>query len=296
MWFVAAIGAAFFFGLRGILYQWTSQRSIDRNLLFIGIYISSTILVLILNSILNQPWSKGIWFGLLMGIFSFLANTFSHKGYAVGRASVIAFFSSLTPVLVVLFAALLWGEALTPSQLTGFSIITLSLIIVRYRKDTQGGNKYRGWQFGFLSIIFYSFTDLSSKQSLLEEASILPVLTTMFATSTVLFSGAYFIKKSSLDSLEQESSPKPIQNDTYWTNFNILLLGTGIGLVNVLAMILKLVAFDSGVTGVVSSIIGLSIVVILLYARVHLKEAMTRTEISGVVIALIGVIVLKWVQ
>ncbi len=45
MWFAYAIWAAFFFGLRGILYQWTSQRSIDRNLMFIGVYISSTILV-----------------------------------------------------------------------------------------------------------------------------------------------------------------------------------------------------------------------------------------------------------
>ncbi|MFK4300982.1 Ca2+/Na+ antiporter [Paenibacillus sp. RC254] len=51
MWFTFAIGAAFFFGLHGIFYQWTSQRSIDRNLLFVGVYVSSTILALIMNNV-----------------------------------------------------------------------------------------------------------------------------------------------------------------------------------------------------------------------------------------------------
>ncbi|WP_238354069.1 EamA family transporter [Paenibacillus sp. 23TSA30-6] len=153
MWFTFAIGAAFFFGLRGILYQWTSQRSIDRNLLFVGVYVSSTILALIMNLYANQTWSCEAWLGLLMGIFSFMANTFLYKGYAVGRASVIAFFSGLTPVLVVLLAALLWEETLTLVQLVGFCNSILSLIVVRYKQYLQVG-QYQGWQWGILAILF----------------------------------------------------------------------------------------------------------------------------------------------
>ncbi|WP_404518859.1 MULTISPECIES: EamA family transporter [unclassified Paenibacillus] len=85
----------------------------------------------------NQTWSYKAWLGLLMGIFSFMANTFLYKGYAVGRASVIAFFSGLTPMLVVLLAALLWQKTLTLVQLVGFCIIILSLIVVRYQRDLQ---------------------------------------------------------------------------------------------------------------------------------------------------------------
>ncbi|MGG4091542.1 EamA family transporter [Paenibacillus lautus] len=293
MWFTFAIGAAFFFGLRGVLYQWTSQRPIDRNLMFIGVYISSTILALVLNLFANQTWSSGVWLGILMGVFSFLANTFLYKGYTVGRASVIAFFSGLTPVLVVLLAALLWAETLASMQLIGFCIIILSLIVIRYKRDLQGG-KYQGWQFGFLAIIFYSFTDLSSKQALLNGASILPLLTMMFSTSTILFSGAFLIQIRQIPSSFPGGIDKLRKLENHWTISNTLLLGAGVGLVNVLAMILKLIAFDNGITGVVSAIIALSVVVVLLYARFYLKESMSRTEIYGVVLALIGVIVIKW--
>ncbi|WP_263559868.1 DMT family transporter [Paenibacillus polymyxa] len=294
MWFAYAVGAAFFFGLRGILYQWTSQRTINRDLMFIGVYISSAILVLIINLFVNQIWSNEVWFGVLMGVFSFLANTFLYKGYAVGRASVIAFFSGLTPVIVVLLAALLWAEKLSSVQLVGFCIIILSLLIIRYKRDLQEGT-YQGWQFGLLAIIFYSFTDLSSKQALLNGVSILPLLTLMFATSSILFSGAFLINFSGQrPSSIQVGINKQREIVNRWTLSKTLCLGIGVGLVNVLAMVLKLAAFNNGVTGVVSAIIALSVVVVLLYARFYLKESMSRTEMCGVIIAIIGIIVVKW--
>ncbi|URJ45501.1 EamA family transporter [Paenibacillus polymyxa] len=66
-----------------------------------------------------------------------------------------------------------------------------------------------------------------------------------------------------------------------------------IGLVNILAIMLKLAAFYSGVTGIVSAIISLSVVVVLLCARFYLKEKMSRQEIFGLNLALIGIIVIK---
>ncbi|MNW45382.1 EamA-like transporter family protein [compost metagenome] len=103
-----------------------------------------------------------------------MANTFLYKGYAIGRASVMAFFSGLTPVLVALLAALLWEETLTLTQLAGFCIIVLSLIVIRLGSRLHTGT-YQGWQFGLVAIILYSFTDLLLKQALLYGVSILPL-------------------------------------------------------------------------------------------------------------------------
>lgn len=41
------------------------------------------------------------WIGILMGIFSFISNTDLYKGYAIGRASVIAFLSNHTLRLII---------------------------------------------------------------------------------------------------------------------------------------------------------------------------------------------------
>ncbi|AEE23359.1 hypothetical protein Glaag_2416 [Glaciecola sp. 4H-3-7+YE-5] len=38
MWIVYALLATFFFGLRGILYQWTSQKNLNRDLLLFGVF------------------------------------------------------------------------------------------------------------------------------------------------------------------------------------------------------------------------------------------------------------------
>ncbi|WP_244188365.1 EamA family transporter [Paenibacillus kribbensis] len=149
-----------------------------------------------------------------------------------------------------------------------------------------------------MAIIFYSFTDLSSQQALLYGVSILPVLTMMFTTSTLLFFGAFLVIKNR----QRPSSasvnihkPKEIAKKNPWTISKTLFLGTGVGLVNVLAMMLKLAAFNNGITGIVSTIIALSVVVVLLYARFYLRESMSRMEICGVIIALIGLIIIKWI-
>lgn len=110
MWFVFAAAAATCFGIRGILYQWTSQRPIERNLLLFGVYLSGTLIALGVNVFTGQPWGSGVIIGLLMGGFSFIANASMYKGYAVGKASIIALFTGLPPVIVVIAAYLLWGK------------------------------------------------------------------------------------------------------------------------------------------------------------------------------------------
>lgn len=111
MWFVFAAASAVCFGLRGILYQWTSQRPIDRNLLLLGVYLSGSIIAFTANLIVGQPGSLGAWVGVLMGLFSFISNASMYRGFAVGKASLVAMFTGLPPVVVVIAAYLIWGKS-----------------------------------------------------------------------------------------------------------------------------------------------------------------------------------------
>ncbi|OWR32590.1 EamA family transporter [Saccharibacillus sp. O23] len=289
MWFLFAACAALCFGVRGILYQWTSQRPVDRNLLFVGVYLSGALISILLNLHAGQPWNGGIVFGVLMGLFSFAANASLYKGYEVGRASVVAFFSGLTPIVVVLAAYLLWRETLGPMQLIGFSIVVSALIIVRYRSDLQSG-RLSGWQWGLLAMLLYAFTDLSSKQSVLAGGSLFPVLTIMFATGTLLFFLMYAvdrIRKRSGDANARASNP-PL-----WSAKRTLLWGMTVGLTNIVGMVLMLSAYEDGITGIVSAIAALNVVIVLLYARFYLKDVMSRQETIGIILALTGILVLR---
>nr|WP_216671447.1 DMT family transporter [Saccharibacillus qingshengii] len=306
-----ALGAAACFGVRGILYQWTSQRPADRNLLFVGVYVSGALISLLLNLQAQQPWNGGVQFGVLMGLFSFAANASLYRGYEVGRASVVAFFSALTPVIVVLAAYLLWGESLGFMQAVGFGIVVLALVVVRYGQDLRGG-QLRGWQWGTLAMLLYSFTDLSSKQSVLSGASMLPVLTAMFGSGTLLFLGMYALdrtrtrqralsaKPTDPARLETSAAPEhgPGPNGSaapspVWSAPRTLLWGMTVGLTNIAGMVLMLNALQVGITGIVSAIIALNIVIVLLYARFYLQEKMSRREAFGILLALAGILVLR---
>lgn len=309
MWFMFAIAASACFGIRGILYQWTSQRPADRNLLFVGVYLSGIIVSLLLNWQAKQPWNDGIELGILMGMFSFAANASLYRGYEVGRASVVAFFSALSPLVVVLAAYLLWSEAPGVLQGVGFAIVVLALVIVRYGQDFRSG-QLRGWSWGTLAMLLYSFTDLSSKQSVLVGASMLPVLTMMFVTGTVLFLGMYVA-----DQVRKSRGKKETVNDTAsnlenqqpasaaatpdlaapaaWTMRRTLLWGMTVGLTNIAGMVLMLNALQEGVTGIVSAITAMSVIVVILYARFYLKETMSRREALGILLAFAGIVVLR---
>jgi hypothetical protein len=258
-WFTFAIASVICFGVRGILYQWTAQRPIDRNLLLFGVYVSGMAISFTMNIFAKESWTHGSWLGILMGLFSFAANSSVHKGYAVGRATII--------------------ESLSIFQFVGLSIIILGLLIFRVGNDLQKGELH-GWKWGGLSMIFFGLTDIASKQATLLEASILPVLTLMFGTGSLLFLCSYMRKFKFNSNIlgGREAHVLSFENQTsnqIWSTKRILIWGLVVGITNISGMILMLAAFRDGITGIVSAICSMSAIVVLLYARFVLKEKMS---------------------
>ena len=287
MWIIYALLAAVFFGARGIMYQWTSQKNIDRNLLLFGVFFIGFILSAIAMFLLEQQWYAwtDISVGLALGAGSFAANTFLHKGFSVGKASLISILSGLPPLFVVLMAFLIWQETLTTQQLIGFVIIFGGLYTIRYSNDISFRN-LQGAQWGFLAALFFSFNDLLSKQSTRLDADIFATLTLMFGLGSFLFAASWLKKRK-----------KPLHNENNlrprWSATRTFSCGLLVGLTNFLGMIAILSAFALGTTGLVSAIAAMNILIILLYSRIFLKELFSRQEILGLTAALLGILVLR---
>ncbi|WP_240419016.1 EamA family transporter [Paenibacillus periandrae] len=311
MWFVFAAASAVCFGLRGILYQWTSQRPIDRNLLLLGVYLSGSIIAFTANLFVGQHGSFGAWVGVLMGLFSFISNASMYRGFAVGKASLVAMFTGLPPVVVVIAAYLIWGEKLSLWQSLSFVIIVVGLLLIRYSNDISWKNlKGAGW--GALAMLGFGLTDLSSKQATLLGAEILPTLTAMYVTGTILFGIAWLLNKRRLSMIQKETAAAVQMNPSgkdrtaalharqaaadapiLWSTPKTLLWGLVIGLTNISGMMLVMPAFKLGVTGLVSAVIAMNVILVLLYARFGLKERFSLLETCGLSLAFIGIIVLR---
>ena len=290
MWIVFALLASFFFGIRGIMYQWTSQEKINRNLLLFGVFFVGFIISLSGMIIFEQQWYgwPDVAVGLALGIGSFAGNAFLHKGFSVGKTAIISILSGLTPLFVLVFAFLLWQETLTTLQLFGFCIIFIGLYIIRYSNDISINN-LQGAQWGLLAALFFSFNDLLSKQSTRLEADTLATLTAMFSFGSLLFAISW------LTSRKQEL-PVSSKNNTlqpHWSGIKTFSAGLFIGLTNVAGMFSLISAFATGTTGLVSAISGMNILIILLYSHMVLKDSFTRQELLGLTTAFVGVIVLR---
>lgn len=287
MWIFFALLATVFFGVRGIMYQWTSQKELNRNLLLFGVFFVGFLISILGVIIFDHQWYgwSDVFVGLALGFGSFAANALLHKGFSVGKASLISILSGLTPLFVLMFAFLLWNETLTAQQLFGFFIIFAGLYIIRYSSDISL-NDLQGAQWGILAALFFSFNDLLGKQSTLLEADTFATLTSMFGFGSLLFAMSWLLKRN--NSLQEQNNAQ-----LNWSNAKTFCCGLFIGLTNVAGMVAIISAFAIGNTGLVSAISGMNILIILLYSRIILKESFSRQELLGLTAAFLGVIVLR---
>jgi drug/metabolite transporter (DMT)-like permease len=286
MWLLFSVLAALCFGLRGILYHWSSQQSLNRNVLLCGTFAMGAVVSLACALVWQSEWEISALIGIQMGLFSFGANASMFKGFAVGKASLVAILTGLPSVVVVLFAYILWGERLNLLQLFAFVVIVIGILFVRYSNDITLSNlQGAGW--GVIALLLFAANDLSSKWTTLVHASLFPTLFFMFATGTICF--AIWWWKDKQKGAAQQSA------ESTWTERKTFLFGMGVGITNVMGMILIIHGFANGITGLVSAVVALNVLIVLLYTRFILKDKFSKLEQSGLAIAMVGILMMKLV-
>jgi len=315
MWLFYSLLAAFSFGIRGILYQWTSRKPADQNLMLFGVFFMGAVGSLLFAFVYGQQWTPAAWAGCLMGVWSFVGNAAMYRGYAVGKASLVAVLTALPPVVVALLAFALWGETLTPWQTIAFFVIVTGVVLIRYASDLSLGD-LKGLHWGMLALFAFGFNDITSKQSMRWEADIYPVMFLMFATGSLLFGLIWYRQRrrpvdelprpASANGSANEAAAAPAAAETVtgrhpssaeggpkpWRPLPTFAWGMAVGLTNLSGMAFILQGFANGVTGLVSAVTALNVLMILLYARVFLKEKFNTRELAGIVCSAAGVMIL----
>lgn len=285
-WILYALLAALSFGLRGVFYQWTSQKTMNRNLMLCGVFFTGFLVSIFFILLQKTPFNVStshILVGGSMGVLSFMANAALYKGYAVGKASLVSVLAGLPPLIVVILAFLLWNETLTAIQIWSFVIIFAGIYLIRYSNDLSLKD-LKGAQWGLLAALFFGLNDIMGKQSTRVESDMFITLILMFGVGSLLFFLGWIANRDSRNQGNTELS---------WSSARTFNVGMLVGLTNVGGMVAILTAFATGPTGMVSAISALNLIVVLLYTRFFLKVPFRLLELIGIGFALAGLLLLR---
>lgn len=307
MWLTYSVLAAFSFGLRGILYHWTSQKPLNRNLLLCGTFTMGAIINLICALVFDSQWSTACLIGVLMGLFSFGANASMFKGFAVGKASLVAILTALPAVVVVIVAFLLWGEKPYMMQLVAFVVIVGGVLLVRYSNDITLRN-LQGAQWGLLAMLLFAANDLSGKWSTIAEADLFWAMSCMFVTGSICFALWWLrdriyehklkakamanAKANSYAKVEEIAAAK--EHSAAWSSRRTFLVGMAVGTTNAVGMMLIVTAFEHGIAGLVSAVVAMNVLLVLLYTRFVVKEKFSKVEVAGITLAFAGILLMRF--
>lgn len=303
MWITFSIFAAISFGLRGILYHWTSQKPLNRNALLCGTFAMGALVNLAISLAISSPWSLACLIGIQMGLFSFGGNASMFKGFAVGKASLVAVLTSLPSVVVVIMAYFLWNEKLHLMQFIAFLVIVGGVLLVRYSNDLSLRD-LKGAQWGILATLLFAGNDLSGKWSTMMGAELYPSMFMLFTTGAICF-GLWWLKDRRAEAMTAEiaaASESAVQTSgeigvspraSRWSDSRTFMIGMAVGTTNTLGMMLIITAFGLGKAGLVSAVVALNVLIVLLYTRFIVKEKFTRTEIAGIVLSFLGILLMR---
>lgn len=304
MWLTYSVLAAVGFGLRGILYHWTSQKPLSRNALLCGAFTMGAAVNLILALLLNSEWTTACLIGIQMGLFSFGANASMFKGFAVGKPSLVAILTALPSIVVVVVAYFLWDEKLYLMQLISFLVIVAGVLLVRYSNELSLHN-LQGAQWGLLAMLLFAGNDLSGKWSTLMDAELYPTMFMMFTAGAICFglwwlhdrrSAARYASsdvKIASTASSNASAANAVEQASSWSDTRAFWVGMAVGTTNTMGMMLIVTAFDVGKAGLVSAVVALNVLLVLLYTRFVVKEKFTRTELAGLLLSFAGILLMR---
>jgi len=297
MWLIYSLIAALCFGLRGVMYQWTSRKPANRNLMLFGTFFMGALASCAAIVVSEQSWVPASWIGCIMGVLSFIANSAMYRGYAVGKASLVALFTGLPPVVVVCLAYLLWGQTLSALQFAAFLAIVAGILIIRYSSSISL-DTLKGIQWAIIALLGFGLNDTTSTWAMRLDAELFPTMFFMFATGSALFGSSWvrerLLAKRHLNTLtgaSREESAAAAEKGM-WSARRTVGWGMVVGTTNFAGMYFILHAFDQGIAGLVSAVTALNVLIILVYASLFLKERFTLKEAVGGICALAGVMTL----
>ncbi|THB76785.1 MAG: DMT family transporter [Desulfobacteraceae bacterium] len=274
-----SIAACLGWGVADFIGGFKSRRIPVMSILLVSSWTGAVMFgMLVIVTGARLPQNPGVFWAVPAGICGILAMFFLYRGLARGTMSVIAPISATGVIIPVIFG-LLCGEPLTLLSLAGIviAVIGSTLAAIENHQEADRQRLTRGVGLAVASAVFiglyFIFMDSAATHDPLW-ASLCMRLSNLAALALVFLSGR-----------SKGSVGWPPRSHLHW----IILMGA----LDTLAAYAFVLATSKGLLSEVAVISSLYPAVTITLSTVILRERISHTQKSGIILALVGVVLIS---
>lgn len=286
MWILFATGSALFAGATAILAKIgvkNTDSDVATALRTIVVLLFSWLMVFVTNSYvpIDEVTQKTLWLLVLSGVATGASWLCYFKALQLGDVNKVTPIDKTSTVLTMILAFLFLGEAFTVPMFIGMVGILAGTMLMIEKKETvvtqQQKKDYRWLIYAILSIVFASATSILGKLGMEEIPS---------NYGTAVRTGVVLVMAWVVVFLQKKQSKVKGVGKTSW--IFLILSGVTTGM----SWLCYYRALQEGPASIVVPIDKLSILITILFARVFLKERLTKKAVVGLVLLVAGTLVL----
>lgn len=286
MWILFATGSALFAGATAILAKIgvkNTDSDVATALRTIVVLLFSWLMVFVTNSYvpIDEVTQKTLWLLVLSGVATGASWLCYFKALQLGDVNKVTPIDKTSTVLTMILAFLFLGEAFTVPMFIGMVGILAGTMLMIEKKETvvtqQQKKDYRWLIYAILSAVFASATSILGKLGMEGIPS---------NYGTAVRTGVVLVMAWVVVFLQKKQSKVKGGGKTSW--IFLILSGVTTGM----SWLCYYRALQEGPASIVVPIDKLSILITILFARVFLKERLTKKAVVGLVLLVAGTLVL----
>lgn len=286
MWILFATGSALFAGATAILAKIgvkNTDSDVATALRTIVVLLFSWLMVFVTNSYvpIDEVTQKTLWLLVLSGVATGASWLCYFKALQLGDVNKVTPIDKTSTVLNMILAFLFLGEAFTVPMFIGMVGILAGTMLMIEKKETvvtqQQKKDYRWLIYAILSAVFASATSILGKLGMEGIPS---------NYGTAMRTGVVLVMAWVVVFLQKKQSKVKGVGKTSW--IFLILSGVTTGM----SWLCYYRALQEGPASIVVPIDKLSILITILFARVFLKERLTKKAVVGLVLLVAGTLVL----
>lgn len=286
MWILFATGSALFAGATAILAKIgvkNTDSDVATALRTIVVLLFSWLMVFVTNSYvpIDEVTQKTLWLLVLSGVATGASWLCYFKALQLGDVNKVTPIDKTSTVLTMILAFLFLGEAFTVPMFIGMVGILAGTMLMIEKKETvvtqQQKKDYRWLIYAILSAVFASATSILGKLGMEGIPS---------NYGTAVRTGVVLVMAWVVVFLQKKQSKVKEVGKTRW--IFLILSGVTTGM----SWLCYYRALQEGPASIVVPIDKLSILITILFARVFLKERLTKKAVVGLMLLVAGTLVL----
>lgn len=279
LWFLAALGTSFCFGLSSTLFKWGATKGLSTGRVQFFYYTIATCLVLSYGILRREVEMTllSLSIGGIAGALNAYGNLQMTKAFQKGPASITSMIIAANVVLGIVATAIFFPESLSIWHWSGIALLLGSTAIVQRLPEKGNHIEHRSW---LLHCIF-ALISIGLAGFFLKIASEYKI--DFLSTLVALFAGGWvFLSITSYKELKHTFIQK-----------QELYIGALAGLTMAAGYSLYLYSLNAGSASIVFTIISLNALVVVIASVVLFGERLKAYQVMGLIIALVGLTLTK---